>query len=100
MRHAGYDSCECVSYPLVGNMQTANLSNPKNRKTVQVVQENHSGLQQDLSVVTYNILADFYLQSALAKGRYRHCPRHYVTPHNSRENPRHKLLITEVCFNL
>jgi len=57
--------------------------------------ENDSG-EHDFSVVTYNILADFYLQSALSKGRYKNCPQEFVTPKQDRNCPRHELLMTEL----
>jgi len=67
----------------------------KSRNLVQVKAKNDSG-EHDFSVVTYNILADFYLQSALSKGRYKNCPQEFVTPKQDRNCPRHKLLMTEV----
>lgn len=62
---------------------------------MQAETENVSG-EHDFSVVTYNILADFYLQSALSKGRYKNCPSEFVTPKQDRHCPRHKLLMTEL----
>lgn len=73
----------------------ASLPTLKSRKLMQAETENVSG-EHDFSVVTYNILADFYLQSALSKGRYKNCPSEFVTPKQDRHCPRHKLLITEV----
>lgn len=67
----------------------------KSRNLVQAKAKNDSG-EHDFSVVTYNILADFYLQSALSKGRYKNYPQEFVTPKQDRNCPRHKLLMTEV----
>lgn len=73
----------------------ASLPTLKSRKLIQVDTENDSG-EHDISVVTYNILADFYLQPALSRGRYKNCPQEFVTPNQDRHCPRHKLLLTEV----
>ena len=62
--------------------------------------ENDSG-EYDISVVTYNILADFHLQQSLSKesSTYKNCSQEYVKPKQDRSCPRHKLLLTEVtCF--
>ena len=65
------------------------------RKTTYISDQDNCG-EEDISVVTYNILADFYVQSALKKGRYKNCPEEYVTPKQDRSCPRHKLLMREV----
>ena len=67
----------------------------ESRKTIHVNEDNDSG-GHDISVISYNILADFYLQSALQKGRHKYCPKEYVTPKEDRNCPRHKLLMREV----
>ena len=73
----------------------ASLPTLKNRKLIQAEAENDNG-EHDFSVVTYNILADFYLQSALSKGRHKNCPQEFVTAKQDRHCPRHELLMTEV----
>ena len=65
------------------------------RKTTFISDQDNCG-EEDISVITYNILADFYVQSALKKGRYKNCPEEYVTPKQDRSCPRHKLLMREV----
>lgn len=65
------------------------------RKTTYISDQDNCG-EEDISVVTYNILADFYVQSALKKGRYKNCPEEYVTPKQDRSCPRHKLLMREL----
>ena len=79
----------------ITRQEMASLPTLKSRKLLQAETENVSG-EHDFSVVTYNILADFYLQSALSKGRYKNCPQEFVTPKQDRHCPRHKLLMTEV----
>ena len=52
------------------------------QKTTYISDQDNCG-EEDISVVTYNILADFYVQSALKKGRYKNCPEEYVTPNKT-----------------
>ena len=67
------------------------------RKTVQLqVSKGEECFDHDISVVTYNILADFYLQSTLAKGGHKTCSRENVTLNYCKDSPRHKLLLREV----
>lgn len=66
----------------------------QSRKTVQVDGEDYG--EHDISVVTYNILADFYLQPALANGRHQNCPKLHVAPNINKTCPRHKLLLREL----
>ena len=73
----------------------ASLPTLQSRRLLQTEDQNKNG-EHDFSVVTYNILADFYLQSALSMGRYKNCPQEFVTPKQDRNCPRHKLLMTEV----
>lgn len=71
------------------------LPTPVSRKSTYISDHNKCG-EEDISIVTYNILADFYVQSALTKGRYKNCPKEYVTPKQERSCPRHKLLMREL----
>ena len=82
--------------PEMSMSQIKSLVTPQ-RKTVQAqVDEEEECFDHDISVVTYNILADFYLQSALAKGLYKNCSRENVTPNHGKDSPRHRLILREV----
>ena len=72
------------------------MSTPQSRNTTQVSKEEGACFEQDFTVVTYNILADFYLEPALVRGKHQNCLKQHVTPHNNTGCPRHKLLLAEV----
>ncbi|KAJ7376381.1 hypothetical protein OS493_034902 [Desmophyllum pertusum] len=73
------------------------LPPPQSRKTIHVNEGiNSAEFGEDITVVTYNILCDFYLQPALAKGRHKNCSKEYVTPKQDRNCPRHKLMMNEL----
>ncbi|KAJ7376380.1 hypothetical protein OS493_034901 [Desmophyllum pertusum] len=73
------------------------LPPPQSRKNIHVNEGiNSAEFGEDITVVTYNILADFYLQPALAKGRHKNCSKEYVTPKQDRNCPRHKLAMNEL----
>ena len=83
---------------LTADTTSLTLSEPmNNRKLIQVDDESDSG-GHDISVVTYNILADFHLQLSLSKGNstYKNCSQEIVTPKQDRNCARHKVLLTEV----
>ncbi|CAH3163686.1 unnamed protein product [Porites evermanni] len=65
------------------------------RKIVYADRRNEECVDRDISLVTYNILADFYLQPARTKGNYKRCPKEYAARHQDKDCLRHKLLFTE-----
>ena len=64
------------------------------RNIVYADRRNEECVDTDISLVTYNILADFYLQPARTKGNYKRCPKEYAA--RDEDCLRHKLLFTEV----
>ena len=66
------------------------------RKIVYADRRNEECVDRDISLVTYNILADFYLQPARTKGSYKRGPKEYAARHQDKDSLRHKLLFSEV----
>ena len=72
------------------------LSPSLGRKIVYADRRNEECVDRDISLVTYNILADFYFQPARTKGNYKRCPKEYAARHQDKDCLRHKLLFSEV----
>ena len=70
------------------------------RKIVYADRRSEECVDRDISLVTYNILADFYLQPARTKGNYKRCPKEYAARNQDKDCLRHKLLFTEVRATL
>lgn len=69
---------------------------PFARRTLRQVVEKRTG-QHEFSVVTYNILADFWLQQNVTKkGSYSYCPNAYKYKGQGKRSHRHNLFMAEV----
>jgi len=69
---------------------------PFARRTLRRVVEKRTG-QHEFSVVTYNILADFWLQQNVTKkGSYSYCPNAYKYKGQGKRSHRHNLFMAEL----